>query len=154
MEARREHDEQRRPDAVDDAFDLQAGVVLGVVGGDVTRRGARHRRRRRDNPGQSKGGRGDQTRRRKPPGEDVHVRESTRRLAYKTVPGNRIPPSMASVRMTKITLRALRPGAAGAAAMLLALTALVVEPPAVALAAGRGCVTPGNDGPAARATAG
>ncbi len=54
--------------------------------------------------------------------------------------------------MTKITLRVLRPGAAGAAAMLLALTALVVEPPAVALAAGRGCVTPGNDGPAATLT--
>jgi LPXTG-site transpeptidase (sortase) family protein len=54
--------------------------------------------------------------------------------------------------MTKITLRALRPGAAGAAAMLLALTALVVEPPAVALAAGRGCVTPGNDGPNATLT--
>jgi LPXTG-site transpeptidase (sortase) family protein len=59
---------------------------------------------------------------------------------------------MASVRMTKITLRALRPGAAGAAAMLLALTALVVEPPAVALAAGLGCVTPGNDGPNATLT--
>ncbi|HEY4912487.1 MAG TPA: sortase [Candidatus Dormibacteraeota bacterium] len=54
--------------------------------------------------------------------------------------------------MTKITLRVLRPGAASAAAMLLALTALVVEPPAVALAAGRGCVTPGNDGPNATLT--
>jgi LPXTG-site transpeptidase (sortase) family protein len=54
---------------------------------------------------------------------------------------------MTSVRMTKITLRVLRPGAAGAAAALLALTALVVEPPAVALAAGIGCATPGSDGP-------
>jgi len=54
--------------------------------------------------------------------------------------------------MTKITLRTLRGGAAGAAALLLALTALVVEPPALALAAGRGCVTPGNDGPAATLT--
>jgi LPXTG-site transpeptidase (sortase) family protein len=54
--------------------------------------------------------------------------------------------------MTNITLRALRPGVAGAAAMLLALTALVVEPPALALAAGIGCATPGNDGPVAALT--
>ncbi|HXD81417.1 MAG TPA: sortase [Candidatus Acidoferrum sp.] len=59
---------------------------------------------------------------------------------------------MASVRATKITLRALRPGAAGAAAMLLGLVGLVVEPPALALAAGLGCVTPGNDGPVAALT--
>jgi hypothetical protein len=59
---------------------------------------------------------------------------------------------MLSERVTRITLRALRTGTAQAAAVLLALTALAVEPPAVALAAGRGCVTPGNDGPAATLT--
>jgi hypothetical protein len=35
--------------------------------------------------------------------------------------------------------------------MLLGLAGLVVEPPVLALAAGLGCVTPGNDGPSARA---
>jgi len=69
-----------------------------------------------------------------------------------TVRGPRIAPNMASIRATKVTLTTLRAGAAGAAAMLLALTALVLEPPALALAAGRGCVTPGNDGPAAALT--
>ena len=36
--------------------------------------------------------------------------------------------------------------------MLLALAALVLEPPAMALAAGRGCAIPGNDGPVAALT--
>jgi LPXTG-site transpeptidase (sortase) family protein len=55
-------------------------------------------------------------------------------------------------RITSISRRAARSGAAGAVALSLAVAALAVQAPAVALAAGRGCVIPGNDGPSAALT--
>jgi LPXTG-site transpeptidase (sortase) family protein len=55
-------------------------------------------------------------------------------------------------RITRMSQGAVRSGAAGAVALCFAVGALAVQAPEVALAAGRGCVIPGNDGPNATLT--
>ena len=72
VKRRGEGDEEHHPDAVRDAFSLQAGLVAEVVGDDVRRRGPRDRRRWHEERGHGKRDGGQDSRHRKPSYERAH----------------------------------------------------------------------------------